>query len=59
MLDSEGNIITSHSLSKVPFIITDKNIKLKDGKLSDIAPTILKILNIKIPKEMTGEILIK
>ena len=59
MLDSEDNIITSHSLSKVPFIITDKNIKLKDGKLSDIAPTILKILNIKIPKEMTGEILIK
>ena len=59
MLDSEGNIITSHSLSKVPFIITDKNIKLKDGKLSDIAPTILKFLNIKIPKEMTGEILIK
>ena len=59
MIDQEGNIITSHSLSKVPFIITNKSIKLKDGKLSDIAPTILKLLNIKIPKEMTGEILIK
>ena len=59
MLDEKGNIVTSHSLSKVPFIITNKNLKLKDGKLSDIAPTILKILNIKIPKEMTGEILIK
>ena len=59
MLDEEGNIITSHSLSKVPLIITNKNIKLKDGKLSDIAPTILKLLNIEIPKEMTGEILIK
>lgn len=59
MIDEEGNIITSHSLSKVPLIITDKNIKLKDGKLSDIAPTILKLLNIEVPKEMTGEILIK
>ena len=59
MIDDDGNIITSHSLSKVPLIITNKNIKLKDGKLSDIAPTILKLLNIKIPKEMTGEILIK
>ena len=59
MLDEDGNIITSHSLSKVPLIITDKNIKLKDGKLSDIGPTILKLLNIKVPKEMTGELLIK
>ena len=59
MIDEEGNTITSHSLSKVPFIITDKSITLKDGKLSDIAPTILKLLNIKIPEEMTGEILIK
>ena len=59
MIDKQGNIITSHSLSKVPLIITNKNITLKDGKLSDIAPTILKLLNISIPKEMTGEILIK
>ena len=59
MIDEKGNVITSHSLSKVPLIITRKNIQLKEGKLSDIAPTILKLLNIKIPKEMTGEILIK
>ncbi|MBR3229533.1 MAG: 2,3-bisphosphoglycerate-independent phosphoglycerate mutase [Bacilli bacterium] len=59
MKDEEGNIITSHTLSKVPFIITNKNITLKDGNLSDIGPTILKLLNIEVPKEMTGEILIK
>lgn len=59
MLDDENHIITSHSLSKVPFIITNKNLKLKDGKLSDIAPTILSLLNIEIPKEMTGNILIE
>ena len=58
MRDEEGNVITSHSLSPVPFLITKENLKLKKGKLADIAPTILTILKIKIPKEMTGSILI-
>ena len=57
MLDKKGDIITSHSKNPVPFLITS-NFKLKNGKLSDIAPTILTLLNISIPKEMTGEILI-
>ena len=59
LIDENNNIITAHTTNKVPFIICDKNFKLKDGKLSDIAPTILKILNIEIPKEMTGNILIE
>ena len=59
MLDEEGNVVTSHSTSLVPFIITDKNIKLKDGKLADIAPTILNLMNIEVPSDMTGESLIK
>ena len=59
MLDKEGNVLTSHSLNKVPFIINNKNIKLKNGKLSDIAPTILKIMNLPIPEEMTGNVLIE
>ena len=45
----------------MPFIILDKNIKLKNdkiGSLSDIAPTILKIMGLNIPKEMTGDVLI-
>lgn len=58
MLDESNSVITSHSLSLVPFIITDKTFKLKDGKLADIAPTILKLLSIDIPKEMTGDVLI-
>ncbi|MCI9084776.1 MAG: 2,3-bisphosphoglycerate-independent phosphoglycerate mutase [Bacilli bacterium] len=58
MIDENGNIITSHSLAKVPLIITNKNIKLKDGKLADIAPTILYLLNIEKPNEMTGNNLI-
>ena len=59
MLDDNNNVITSHSTSLVPFIITDKNYTLKNGKLADIAPTILDIMNIEIPEEMTGDSLIK
>ena len=49
---------TAHTKNKVPFLITDENLKLKDGKLSDIAPTILKLLKIEIPNEMNGNILV-
>jgi 2,3-bisphosphoglycerate-independent phosphoglycerate mutase len=58
MLDDNDNMITSHTTNKVPFIVCDRNIKLKNGKLGDVAPTILKLMNIEIPKEMTGNILI-
>lgn len=59
MLDKEGNIITSHSLSVVPFIVMKKDLNLTNGNLSDIASTILELCNIDIPKEMTGKSLIK
>mgnify|MGYP004628264489 FL=1 len=59
MLDKNNNLVTSHSTSKVPLIITDKKIKLKNGKLADVAPTILSYLKLKVPKEMTGKNLIK
>ena len=59
MRNRDGSINTSHTTNKVPFIITDKRIKLKDGKLSDIAPTILCLMGLDIPNEMTGDILIK
>ena len=58
MIDENNNILTSHTTNKVPFLIT-KDCKLKNGKLGDIAPTILYLLNEEIPKEMTGEILIE
>ena len=57
--DLEGNLVSSHTTSPVPFIITDKKYSLKDsGKLADIAPTILYILDENKPDEMTGENLI-
>ncbi len=58
MIDEDGNMITAHSLNRVPLIITKKELKLKNGKLSDIAPTILNLLEIEKPNEMTGENLI-
>ena len=58
MIDDFGNKITSHTTSLVPFIICDQNYDVRNGSLCDLAPTILNLLNIEIPKEMTGEILI-
>jgi len=59
LIDEDGNPITAHTINKVPFIlIGDKNRKLREGKLADIAPTILDILGLEKPKEMTGESLI-
>ena len=58
MLDGNNNVITTHTTSKVPFIITDKKIKLKDGDLTNVAPTILEYMDIAIPKDMTSNSLI-
>lgn len=53
MLTDNNEIITTHSLSKVPFIITDDNLKLKkSGDLTNVAPTLLDYMDIAIPKEM-------
>ena len=59
MIDEDDNIITSHTTNRVPFIICNNNLKLVDGKLGDIAPTILKLMNLEIPSDMTGDILMK
>ena len=50
---------TAHSLNPVPCILVNSHYKsLKDGILADVAPTLLTIMGIDIPKEMTGKILI-
>ena len=59
MITEDGKPHTYHTTNKVPFIVCDKNYEVKDGELGDIAPSILSILNIKIPEEMTGNIIIK
>ena len=59
MWDENHNPVTSHTTFPVPCIVTKEGIELKDGKLADIAPTMLHILGIPIPEEMTGDCLIK
>jgi 2,3-bisphosphoglycerate-independent phosphoglycerate mutase len=62
MLDASGEPMTAHTLNPVPFILVDYENKheLKtEGKLCDIAPTILELFNISKPKEMTGQSLLK
>ena len=59
MWDSEGKPVTSHTTNPVPCIVTRKGIELKDGKLADIAPTMLYLMGLEIPVEMNGEVLVK
>ena len=59
MRNKDGSPHTYHTTNLVPFIIfSEKNYSPKDGKLGDIAPTVLKIMGIDIPNEMSGKILI-
>ena len=59
MWDSEHKPVTSHTTNPVPCIITKKGIILKNGKLADVAPTMLKLMGLEIPMEMSGNVLIK
>ena len=59
MIDDDNNVVTSHSVSPVPCIITDNDYKVNNGRLCDVAPTILDIMELDIPKEMTGNSLIE
>lgn len=62
MADAAGAVHTAHTTNEVPFIVVnaDKNIELReDGALCDVAPTVLQLLGLEQPKEMTGKSLIK
>lgn len=59
MLDEKGNVVTSHTTNLVPFIVTKEDLQLEDGKLGDIAPTILDLMNLEVPFEMQGISLIR
>ena len=59
MVNEDGSVCTTHSLSKVPFVISDNKIVLaKEGSLADVAPTLLDYMDIAIPSQMTGQSLI-
>lgn len=60
MINEDGSPNTAHTMNPIPFFIIDNEWKgkVKPGKLGDIAPTILTMMQLPIPKEMNGEILI-
>ncbi len=58
MFDENGKVNTAHTTNPVPFALCKAGVSLKDGKLADIAPTILEVMGLEQPKEMTGESLI-
>lgn len=60
MINDDGSPNTAHTTNLVPCILVDDQYKgkIKDGKLGDLAPTILTLMGIPIPKEMTGNVLI-
>lgn len=60
LINEDGTPNTAHTLNLVPLFIIDKNFKgaVKPGKLGDIAPTILTMMHLPIPPEMTGDVLI-
>ena len=58
MIDEDGSPFTAHTTNLVPVVVTDKNVKLRDGILSDLGPTILDLAGIEKPAEMTSASLI-
>lgn len=60
MINPDGSPNTQHSTNLVPFIVMDKEQSwdLQPGKLGDVAPTILNVMGVDIPEEMTGNILV-
>ena len=58
MFDDSGKVNTAHTTNPVPFTVCKSGVQLKPGRLADIAPTILQLMGLEQPKEMTGESLI-
>ena len=60
MINEDGTPNTAHTMNPVPFFIISKDFKgkIRNGKLADIAPTILHFMGLEIPKEMSGEVLV-
>ena len=60
MIAEDGTPFTAHTTNPVPFVVANFKCELRDGgKLCDIAPTMLKIMGLPQPKEMTGESIVK
>ena len=60
-VNADGSPNTAHSLNPVPciYVSDDKSLKIKNGVLADVAPTLLSEMGLEIPSEMTGQVLIE
>ena len=58
MANEDGSPFTSHTTNPVPVVLFGDSRSLRDGALSDVAPTILDLMEIAKPEEMTGESLL-
>jgi len=59
MVNNDGSVNTAHTTNLVPCILMDDDYKtIADGKLGDVAPTILRIMGIAVPEIMTGDVLV-
>jgi 2,3-bisphosphoglycerate-independent phosphoglycerate mutase len=56
MLEDDGvSPHTAHTTNRVPLIVTDRAVSVRDGELSDLAPTVVAYLGLRKPLQMTGE----
>ena len=59
MINPDGSPNTAHTTNPVPCILIDDVYKkINNGRLADLAPTILKLMGIAVPREMTGSVLV-
>ncbi len=62
LLESDGSPFTAHTTNPVPVVLVSdeyKDCKLRDGVLADLAPTLLDVMDLPIPAEMTGKSLLE
>ncbi len=59
-VNADGSANTAHSLNPVPIVVVSDRVKsVKSGKLADVAPTLLTMMGVEIPSEMTGDVLVE
>lgn len=59
-VNADGTPNTAHSLNPVPIVVvSDRVAKVENGILADVAPTVLKLMGLEQPKEMTGKALVE
>ena len=59
LLQEDGSPHTAHTTNPVPVILTAPEARLRDGELSDVAPTILALLGLDAPTDMSGRKLVQ